>query len=57
MLFTYNSSQLGADSSTSWYNPQEVLQVGRYVKELLAICVLPKEKPTRPFLYLMMAKS
>ena len=33
MLFTYNSSQLGAERGcTSWYNPQEVLQVVRYVK-------------------------
>ena len=50
MLFTSDSSQLGAERGcTSWYNPQEVLQVVRYVKESLAICVLPKEKPTRHF--------
>ena len=33
MLFTSDSSQLGAKRGcTSWYNPQEVLQVVRYVK-------------------------
>ena len=37
MLFTYNSSQLGAERGcTSWYNLQELLQVVRYIKELLA---------------------
>ena len=33
MLFTSDSSQLGAERGcTSWYNPQEVLQVVRYLK-------------------------